>query len=78
MLDILVVDTLGQLRSSARAAAVRIFAERNTHAFLSDTTSPAEWNTELETLARELGYRTTEMVEIQKHFTALIAAVASA
>jgi hypothetical protein len=64
---------LGQLdRVRARAAVERIFGERNTHPF------PPEWTVELETLAAELGYRTTKAAEIQKEFTNLVAAIASA
>src|SRR5260370_42374132 len=67
ILDILVVDMLGQLdRVRARAAAERTFAERKTHAFPPETIIPPEWNVELETLASELGYRTTKAAEIQK------------
>jgi len=55
ILDILVVDMLGQLdRVRARAAAERTFAERKTHAFPPETIIPPEWNVELETLAAEL------------------------
>jgi hypothetical protein len=79
ILDILVVDMLGQLdRVRARAAAERTFAERKTHAFPPETIIPPEWNVELETLAAELGYRTTKAAEIQKEFTNLVAAIASA
>jgi Sodium/hydrogen exchanger family/Nucleotidyl transferase AbiEii toxin, Type IV TA system len=77
ILDILVVDMLGKLdRVRARAAAERTFAERKTHAFPPETIIPPEWNVELETLAAELGYRTTKAAEIQKEFTNLVAAIA--
>jgi Nucleotidyl transferase AbiEii toxin, Type IV TA system len=77
ILDILIVDMLGQLdRLRARAAAERIFAERNTHAFPPDTIIPPEWNAELETLAAELGYTARKAPEIQKEFTNLVAAIA--
>jgi hypothetical protein len=36
------------------------------------------WNVELETLAAGLGYRTAKATEIQKEFTNLVAAIASA
>jgi Nucleotidyl transferase AbiEii toxin, Type IV TA system len=72
ILDILVV------RVRTRAAAERTFAERKTHAFPPETIIPPEWNVELETLAAELGYRTTRTAEIQKEFTNLVAAIASA
>jgi hypothetical protein len=38
----------------------------------------SRWNVELETLAAELGYRTAKATEIQKEFTNLVAAIASA
>jgi hypothetical protein len=81
ILDILVVDMLGQLdRVRARAAAERTFAEREreTDAFPPETIIPPEWNVELETRAAEWGYRTTKAAEIQKEFTNLVAAIASA
>ena len=79
ILDILVVDMLDQLdRVRARAATERIFAERNTHPFPPETNIPPEWHLELETLAAELGYRTTQAAEIQKKFANLVAAIASA
>src|SRR5260370_34856876 len=62
----------------AHAPAERTFAERKTHAFPPETIIPPEWNVELETLAAELGYRTTKAAEIQKEFTNLVAAIASA
>ena len=78
ILDILVVDMLGQLdHVRARAAAERTFAERKTHAFPPETIIPPEWNVELETLATELGYRTTKAAEIQREFTNLVAAIAN-
>jgi hypothetical protein len=56
----------------------RISEERNTHPFPPETIIPPEWHVELETLAAELGYRTTKAAEIQKEFTNLVAAIASA
>ena len=79
ILDILVVDMLGQLdRVRARAATERIFGERNTHPFPPETIIPPECTVELETLAAELGYRTKKAAELQKEFTSLVAAIASA
>jgi len=79
VLDILVVSMLGHLdHVRARAAALRIFAERNTHAFPPETAIPVEWNAELETLTEELGYRTTDVAEIQKEFGDLISRIARA
>ena len=56
ILDILVVDMLGQLdRVRVRAATERICGERNTHRFPPETNIPPEWHIDLETLAAELG-----------------------
>jgi hypothetical protein len=61
-------DMLGQLdRVRAPAAAERMFGARNTHPFPPETIIPPEWHVELETLADELGYRTTKAAEIQKN-----------
>jgi hypothetical protein len=65
----------------APAAAERTFAEsaeRRIHAFRPETVFASKWNVELETLAAELGYRTAKATEIQKEFTNLGAAIASA
>jgi hypothetical protein len=62
----------------ARTAAERIFGERNTHPFPPETIILSEWHVELETLAAELGYRTTKATEIQKEFENLVAEIASA
>jgi hypothetical protein len=43
-----------------------------------ETIIPPEWHVELETLAAEWGYSTTKAAEIQKEFTNLVAAIASA
>lgn len=76
VLDILVMNMLGRLdRVRAREASMRIFAERNTHAFPPDTAIPKEWNAELETLAKELGYRTSDAKEIQKEFSDLVVGI---
>jgi hypothetical protein len=45
LLDILVLDILGQLdRVRTRTAAERIFGERNTHPFPPETNIPPEWH----------------------------------
>jgi len=56
-------------RMRARVAAERIFGERNAHPFPPETIIPSEWHIELETLAAELGYRTTKAAEIQNDKT---------
>jgi hypothetical protein len=79
VLDILLVDMLGQLDYvRTRTAAERIFAERATHAFPPMATLPAEWRRELENLAQELGYRTTNAEGIEAEFAAVLQAIATA
>ena len=56
MLDILLIDLLGELNYAAtRGAAVRIFSERATHDFPPNISVPAFWAPELEAMAPELG-----------------------
>jgi hypothetical protein len=51
-LDILLIDTLGELDYPATAgAARRVFEERATHAFPPTFVMPPEWRPELENLA---------------------------
>jgi hypothetical protein len=77
VLDILLVDMLGQLDyARTRIAAERIFAERATHAFPPNATLPAEWRRELENLAKELGYRTTNAEGIEADFAVVLQAIA--
>lgn len=78
VLDILLVDMLGQLdHARTRIAAERIFAERATHAFPPKAALPTEWRRELENLAHELGYRTTNAEGIQADFAAVLQAIAT-
>lgn len=79
VLDILLVDMLGQLDYvRARVAAERIFAERATHAFPPSASLPAEWRRELENLAQELGYPTTNAEGIEAKFAVVVQAIATA
>ncbi|MBS1852815.1 MAG: nucleotidyl transferase AbiEii/AbiGii toxin family protein [Acidobacteria bacterium] len=79
VLDILLVDMLGQLDyARTRAAAERIFAERATHDFPPAATLPPEWGRELENLAQELGYRTTDREGIQTEFGGVLQAITTA
>lgn len=78
VLDILLVDMLGQLDyRRTRTAAERVFAERATHAFPPSATLPAEWRMELQNLAQELGYRTTNAEGIEAEFAAVLKAIAT-
>ncbi len=79
VLDILLLDILGQLDyRRTRAAAERIFTERATHPFPPSAALPVEWRRELETLAQELGYRTTNAEEIEAEFSIVLQAIAAA
>ena len=52
VLDILLIDSLGQLDYAAVAeAARRVFAERATHGFPPTPLMPSEWGLELESMA---------------------------
>lgn len=79
VLDILLVDMLGQLdHLQTRVAAERIFLERATHAFPPIASLPEEWRRELENLAHELGYPASNAEEIEAKFALLIQAIATA
>jgi len=79
VLDILVVDMLGQLDyARARVSAERIFRERATHAFPPSASLPAEWRRELENLAQELGYPATKAEGIETKFAVVVQAIATA
>ena len=79
VLDILLVDMLGQLDyARTRIAAERIFAERATHVFPPTATLPSGWRRELENLAQELGYRTVNAEGIETEFTNVLRAIATA
>jgi hypothetical protein len=73
VLDILLIDALGQLNYGATAdAATRVFAERATHPFPPAFVMPPEWVPELESMARELGFALTDAAEIEQRFRELI------
>ena len=79
VLDILLLDMLGQLDyRRTRAAAERIFTERATHPFPPSAALPVEWRRELETLAQELGYRTTNAEKIEAEFSIVLQTIAAA
>jgi len=78
VLDILLVDMLGQLDyARTRIAAERIFTERATHAFPPGAALPVEWRQELENLAQELGYRTANAEGVEAEFAAVLQAIAT-
>ena len=76
VLDILLVDMLGQLDyARTRVAAERVFIERATHPFPPNAALPAEWRQELENLAEELGYRSRNAERIEVEFAAVLQAI---
>lgn len=79
VLDILLIDALGQLDYTAAAAAARrVFAERVTHGFPPTFAMPAEWGPELESMAQELGFALTTTAQIQQRFLEVIRSLADA
>ena len=79
VLDILLIDLLGKMDAKAvRAAAEHVFKQRATHSFPPETKLPAEWNPELEALAKELGYPTNSAAEIEARFRNCVEGIASA
>jgi hypothetical protein len=79
ILDILVMNMLGQLdRKAVRAAADQVFAQRATHAFPPVIKIDPAWGPELEVMAREFGYPTTSSKEIEAQFSAFVASLIEA
>jgi len=73
VLDILLIEALGQLDYAAVAdAARRVFAQRATHAFPPPFAMPPEWGPELEAMARELGFALHTAVEIEQRFLEIV------
>jgi hypothetical protein len=73
ILDILLIDTLGQLNyAEAGNAARRIFEERATHEFPPNTTIRSEWSPELEALARDLGFPIRTVSDMQERFSEFV------
>jgi hypothetical protein len=73
------IDLLGKLDLKAvRAAAEQVFTERATHDFPPTAQIAAEWQPELEVLAKELGYSTTSAMEIEARFRAFVDLLAEA
>ena len=66
VLDILLIDMLGELDYRKTADAARcVFEQRATHTFPPEFVMPEEWRAELEGLAEELGFplRTSSVIE---------------
>ena len=73
VLDILLIDALGQLNYAATAAAARrVFPERATHAFPPAFVMPPEWRPEVEAMAQELGFAIAVPAEIEQRFLEVI------
>ena len=79
VLDILLIELLGKLDlKGVRVAAEGVFGERATHAFPPTVQIAAEWQPELEVLAKELGYPTTSATEIESRFEVFVDLLAKA
>ena len=73
VLDILLIDALGELNYSETAeAARRVFDERATHAFPPVFVMPGEWRPELETMAIELEFPIKAAATIEQRFREII------
>ena len=73
VLDILLIDALGQLNYAETAhAARRVFEARATHAFPPAFAMPPEWGPELESLALELSFTLSTAGEIEGRFREVI------
>jgi hypothetical protein len=72
------MDLLGKLDILAvRAAAEQVFMQRATHEFPPSIRIPAEWQPELEILAKELGYPATSALDIEARLHAFVYRVAN-
>ena len=79
ILDILLIDALGELDYPETAAAARhVFTERATHAFPPRFVMPWEWRSELESLAVELAFPLTTSDVIEQRFLEIIEAIEEA
>jgi hypothetical protein len=79
VLDILLIEALGQLDyGAARKAARRVFRERATHDFPPVLTVPPVWRPELAALADQLGFPTVDATEIERLFRVTIRRIAAA
>src|SRR5258707_512455 len=74
VLDIILIDTLGELDYAATAEVARsVFSERATHDFPPEATFPVEWRPELEALAKDLGFPIRTASQIQARFHEIVA-----
>jgi len=78
ILDILLIDSLGQLDyANVRIATERVFSERGTHRLPSTFDLPPAWRPELESLASLLHSPVRSADEIAKRFQFIIDQIAS-
>jgi hypothetical protein len=79
ILDIFLIEALGQLNyAAALAAALRVFQERGTHDFPPQLVLPATWRPELEALAAQLSFPVAGATEIETAFRETIRRIATA
>jgi hypothetical protein len=79
VLDIMVIETLGQLDyAAARKAARRVFRERATHAFPPVLVFPPVWRPELEALADQLGFPVADAAAIERLFRETVRRIVTA
>jgi hypothetical protein len=79
VLDVLLVDMLENLDYARTAAAAKkVFAERDTHAFPPSLVVPAEWRPEMEELAEQLGFAETDAKSIEDRFRAVVTHIVEA
>jgi hypothetical protein len=77
-LDILLIETLGQLNySAALVAAQRVFHERGTHNFPPELVVPLLWRPELEALATQLSFPVSSAAEIERMFRETVGRIAT-
>ena len=77
ILDILLIDLLGQMNYSATASAARrVFDQRGTHSFPPVFAMPEEWRPEVEALVGELEFPLRTAAEIEHRFLQFIQTLA--
>jgi hypothetical protein len=78
VLDILLIETLGQLDyAAALVAARRVFHERGTHNFPPDLVIPLLWRPELEALAAQLSFPVSRASEMESIFRETVRRIAT-
>jgi hypothetical protein len=76
VLDILLIDALGELNYAETAqVARRVFDERGTHAFPPVFTMPGEWRAEVETMAADLEFHISTAEAVEQRFREIIDAL---